>query len=177
MRAHMIMSNLQELTQELFLIPESVNLVGLTKECHNLPEEDLALMYQKLHKHRDSEYLQFTYPDVYANLEGLSFKRIYEFIVGYYREFYNSLESRDAFKIFLSKGKRIEINSKELKVNDFLRSEIIICGSRVESSTKIKCVEFMQDMGIPLYTHCIRVLLKRYMSTGNFYIIDLRKEV
>ena len=52
MKVPMIINNLEALSQELFLIPESVNLIGLTKECHNLPEEDLASMYQKLYRHR-----------------------------------------------------------------------------------------------------------------------------
>lgn len=169
------------MTKEDFLreteeIMESLIFVGVNEECHNLDMRDLVSLVSSLgyFDTNNPDYKKFSFPDFYASFCGMPIRTFHSLVVGYYKNFYNVLSTCSGIKRFLSKGRKLEMYSNEYIINEFLSTEFIISGCRISTETKLFCIEFMQDNDIPMFPYNVRILLRRYMETGKFYIIPMQ---
>ena len=162
----------QEETPELADIIRD-DLKGISDTCHSIQESDLkSLLYSLEDFKSEGINISFGYPDYYSAFQGFPIKRLYSILNAYYK---NLCINSKGLKRFLYKGIRLENYATEIKINELLKDEILISGYEVTNEVKLSCVEFMQDNNIPVYMYNLRVLLNRYIRTGKFYLIPMKK--
>lgn len=160
---------------DTFAIVTMNNVTSYGMECHSLPIGELIGMINSLSNYTDNtKYSGFNYPDYYSEFMGLPITRLRDILNAFYAEIVNSLPGKGGLRLFLSKGRKVEMYSDEYTLNTLLDSDIIISGCRISNETKISCMEFMQDNNIPAFPNCFRILIRRYMETGRFYLIPLK---